>query len=456
MSEIRRLSRSVKLGVIASALLSGFYLITEKTSWLQKQPLICGGRIDEEFIKTTDPIADIESKGGSVSFCVREVLRPYSESMADVWAGVTIYPNDKSQQKLLYVESQYFVAKDFGEDKFSDEPGDWVSKNVRTYSPSGILIEKSQKNISSAVDSFLDSESAIKLWEIMQVDVSQNYSSRQISWYRLISENATQITVIGLAAASAWGSILQINAATCEESGSGSCPDDYSSESARSRSRILAAFSSTEVRREFLSLTIIFAVLLSGWCVFRYTNWLRPSSFKCNSYQSQVAPGKLKVCFNEILSLPSESNQSIVVGVTADDGNTFLASDMEFYVADGNNTMGFSDEEGDWAFLGYRQFNSNTGLLVKRSDVTTSVWYDTVIPADIQMKLWNDVKNDLAKNYSVNRLSITRKITGVLGSFAALGGAVLIAVVTFVRAVELSLYKEIHSEDSNLLSSTEF
>jgi hypothetical protein len=151
------------------------------------------------------------------------------------------------------------------------------------------------------------------------------------------------------------------------------------------------------------------------------------------------------------LSLPSDSNQSIVVGVTADDGDTFLSSDMEFYVADGNNAMGFSDEEGDWAFLGYRQFNSNTGLLIKRSDVTTSVWYDTVIPADIQMNLWSDVKNDLAKNYAVNRLSITRKITDVLGSFAALGGAVLIAVVTFVRAVELSLYQEIQSEDPNLL-----
>ena len=450
MSDIRRLSRSVKLGVIASVLLSGFYLITEKTSWLQKQPLICGGMVGEEFVKTTDPIADIENKGGSVSFCVREVLRPYSESMADVWAGVTIYPNEKSEQQLLYVESQYFVAKDFGEDKFSDEPGDWVTKNVKIYSSNGILIEKSQEDISSAVNSFLDSESAINLWEVMQTDVSQNYGSRQISWYRLISENATQITVIGLAAAIAWGSISQINAATCEDSDSVSCPDDPS-ESARSRSRLVAAFSSAEVRREFLNLTIIFSVLLSGWCVFRYTNWLRPASFKCNTYLSEISPGKLKVCFNEILSLPSESNQSIVVGVTADDGDTFLSSDMEFYVADGNNAMGFSDEEGDWAFLGYRQFNSNTGLLIKRSDVTTSVWYDTVIPADVQMKLWNDVKNDLAKNYAVNRLSITRKITDVLGSFAALGGAVLIAVVTFVRAVELSLYKEMQSEDSNLL-----
>ena len=126
---------------------------------------------------------------------------------------------------------------------------------------------------------------------------------------------------------------------------------------------------------------------------------------------------------------------------------------MEFYVADGNNAMGFSDEEGDWAFLGYRQFNSNTGLLIKRSNVTTSVWYDTVIPADVQMRLWNDVRSDLAKNYGANRLSITRKITDVLGSFAALGGAVLIAVVTFIRAVELSLYKEIEAAKTNPPSS---
>ena len=448
MSEIRRLSRSVKLGVIASALLSGFYLVTERTSWLQNNPIVCGGRVGEEFVKTTDPIVDIENKGGAVSFCVREILRPYSESMADVWAGVTIYPNEKSEQKLLYVESQYFVAKDFGEDKFSDEPGDWVSKNVKIYSPNGILVEKSEEDISSSVDSFLDSRSAIKLWEVMQEDISQNYNSRQISWFRLISENATQITVIGLAAAIAWRSISQIYAVTCEGRDSGSCPED-SSENDWSRNRLVSGFSSSEVRREILNLTIILLVLLSGWSVFRYTNWLRAASFKCNTYQSEVAPGELKVCFNEILSLPSESNQSIVVGVTADDGNTFLATDMEFYVADGNNAMNFSDEEGDWAFLGYRQFDSSTGLLIERSIVTTSVWYDTVIPADVQMSLWNDVKNDLAKNYAVNRLSITRKITGVLGSFAALGGAVLIAVVTFVRAVELSLYKEIEAAKPN-------
>ena len=57
--------------------------------------------------------------------------------------------------------------------------------------------------------------------------------------------------------------------------------------------------------------------------------------------------------------------------------------------------------------------------------------------------------NDLAKNYAVNRLSITREITGVLESFAALGVAVLITVVTFVRAVELSLYKEIEAAKPN-------
>ena len=244
MSEIRRLSRSVKLGVIASALLSGFYLVTERTSWLQNNPIVCGGRVGEEFVKTTDPIVDIENKGGAVSFCVREILRPYSESMADVWAGVTIYPNEKSEQKLLYVESQYFVAKDFGEDKFSDEPGDWVSKNVKIYSPNGILIEKSEEDISSSVDSFLDSRSAIKLWEVMQEDISQNYNSRQISWFRLISENATQITVIGLAAAIAWKSILQINAVTCKDRDSDSCPED-SSENDWSRNRLVSGFSSS-------------------------------------------------------------------------------------------------------------------------------------------------------------------------------------------------------------------
>lgn len=448
MTEINRLSRSVKLGVLTSALLSGFYLVTEKTSWLQKKTIICGGTVGQEFVKTADPVVDIEEKNGEINFCVREVLRPYSESMADVWAGVTIYPGEKNDQKLLYVESQYFVAKDFGEDKFSDEPGDWVSKNVRTYSRNGILVDKSDVDVSSAVDSFLDAQSGIKLWEVMQDEISQQYNTRQISWFRLISENATQITVFGLAAAIAWKSISRIKAVACETRDCASSLDD-SPTKALSTNQLSVLLSSSEVRREFVNLTIIFTVILLGWGIFRYTNWLRAASFKCNTYQIENASGELKICFNEILSLPSELNQSIVVGVTADDGETFLASDMEFYVADGNNAMGFSDEEGDWAFLGYRQFNSNTGLLIKRSDVTTSVWYDTVIPADVQMKLWSDVKNDLAKNYAANRLSITRKITDVLGSFAALGGAVLIAVVTFIRSVELSLYKEINELDSD-------
>lgn len=448
MSEINRLSRSVKLGVLASALLSGFYLVTEKTSWLQKKPILCGGWVGQEFVKTSDPVADIEDKNGEVSFCVREVLRPYSKSMADVWAGVTIYPNEKSDQKLLYVESQYFVAKDFGEDKFSDEPGDWVSKNVRTYSRKGVLTNKSDVDVSSFVDSFLDAQSGIKLWEVMQDDISQKYNTRQISWFRLISENATQITVFSLAAAIAWKSISRTKAVACDARDCASSLDD-SPANRLSTSQLFIILSSSEVRQKFINLTIIFAVLLLGLGIFRYTNWLRAASFKCNTYQIENASGELKVCFNEILSLPSEFNQSIVVGVTADDGETFLASDMEFYVADGTNAIGFSDEEGDWAFLGYRQFNSNTGLLVKRSDVTTSVWYDTVIPADVQMSLWRDVKNDLAKNFAANRLSIPRKIADVLGSFAALGGAVLIAVVTFIRAVELALYIEINELDSD-------
>ena len=58
------------------------------------------------------------------------------------------------------------------------------------------------------------------------------------------------------------------------------------------------------------------------------------------------------------------------------------------------------------------------------------------------MPLWTDVRDDLAKNYTVNRISINRKIADVLGSFAALGGSVLIAVVTYTRTVELSLSKE--------------
>ena len=226
MTEINRLSRSVKLGVLTSALLSGFYLVTEKTSWLQKKTIICGGTVGQEFVKTADPVVDIEEKNGEINFCVREVLRPYSESMADVWAGVTIYPGEKNDQKLLYVESQYFVAKDFGEDKFSDEPGDWVSKNVRTYSRNGILVDKSDVDVSSAVDSFLDAQSGIKLWEVMQDEISQQYNTRQISWFRLISENATQITVFGLAAAIAWKSISRIKAVACETRDCASSLDD--------------------------------------------------------------------------------------------------------------------------------------------------------------------------------------------------------------------------------------
>ena len=447
MTDSDKLSRSVKIGILTSALLSAFYLVTERTSWLQKTPIVCGGWVETKFVKTTDIQKDILSKNGRTSFCVREVLRPYSESMADIWAGVTIFPNQFNDGKMLYVESQYFVAKDFGEDGFSDEPGDWVSKNSRVYSPYGILIQKNDADVSSAVSSYLDSESTIQLWNLMQNDLSKLYTSRDVSWFRLISENATQISIIGLAAALAWRSLSKIRSTMSARQGLNSSSSDIASVWTETPRAISLAISSREMRQEILNLTIVFIILLSGWAVFRYTNWLRPASFKCNTYPSELIKGDLRFCFNEILSLPNEGNQSIVIGVTADDGVEMLSSMMEFYVADGNNATNFKDEEGDWAFLGYQKFDSKTGFLIDRSDVTTSVWYDTVIPADVQMRLWLDVRDDLAKNYGAKRLSITRKITDVLGSFAALGGAVLIAVITFVRAVELALYRENYSSE---------
>ena len=450
MASPRQLGRSVRIGLLASAMFSSFYLLTEKTSWLQRNPIICGGWVQGGFVETTDLKEDIVNKEGVPSFCVREILRPYSDSMADVWAGVTIYPNRFNDQKILYVESQFFVAKDFGAESFSDEPGDWVAKNVRSYSQVGLLVGKSEDAVSSAVTSYLEPESAIALWEIMQKRISAQYESRVVSPFRLISENATQLTVIGLVLLIAGQSIGRIVSVVRVRRELNACDGGLTHDRGLAWANVCAAITYHDVRHEILKISFLLALSLSVWSVFRYTNWLRPTSFKCNEYQSVQAGGSLKVCFSEILCLPSDLNQSIVAGVTVDDGTTFFSGDMEFYIADGNNSMGFSDEEGDWAFLGYRQFDSKTGLLKRRSEVTTSVWHDTVFPEEIQLPLWRDVRDDLARNYAGIRLSITRKIADVLGSFAALGGAVLIASLTFVRAVELALIRELQeSEQSN-------
>lgn len=449
MLSSRQLARSVKIGLFISGLFSSFYLLTEKTSWLQRKPIVCGGWVQGEFVETADLREDVIDKGGRPSFCIREILRPYSDSMADIWAGVTIFPNQYNGNKILYAESQFFVAKNFGADGFSDEPGDWVAKNIRFYSPSGFLVGKNEDAVSSAIASYMEPESAIELWGLMQKRISVQYGSRLVSPFRLVSENATQLTVIGLVLLLAGRSIGRINSIvsvrrelSARKSGlmrvRGLACDDVS-----------AVITYGDVRREILKISCLLALSLLVWSVFQYTNWLRPASFKCNEYQSAQFGGSLKVCFSEILSLPSELNQSIVAGVTVDDGETFFSGDMEFYIADGNNPMGFSDEEGDWAFLGYRQFDSKTGLLLRWSEVTTSVWHDPVFPEDIQVLLWRDVRDDLAKNYSRIRLSITRKIADVLGSFAALGGAVLIASLTFVKAVELALIRELQASEQS-------
>ena len=302
----RQLGRSVKIGLLASALFSSFYLLTEKTSWLQRKPIVCGGWVQGEFVEMADVQQDIIDKGGRPSFCVREILRPYSDSMADVWAGVTIYPNRYNDHKILYVESQFFVAEDFGADKFSDEPGDWVAKNVRTYSPVGLLVGKSEDAVSSAVTSYLEPESAIALWGLMQKRISVQYESRVVSPFRLISENATQLTVIGLVLLLAAQSISRIVSVVRARREVSACDSGLTHDRGFAWADVCAAIAYDDVRREILKIACLLALSLSVWSVFRYTNWLRPASFKCNEYQSAQAGGSLKVCFSEILCLPSD------------------------------------------------------------------------------------------------------------------------------------------------------
>ena len=439
MNTLRRhrwIKNQVLIGIGASIALTGFYLVSQRTNWLAPSPLVCGGWQGQRFVKASS-VEALKAEGATPRFCVREVLRPYSKSMADVWAGVSIF----RPQGELYIENEFFVARDFGKDRFSDEPGDWMVQRSTSYDLNGIQQNSRIHQVASWYDvhdgkkashdheqetwydPMLDRATALELWKLIQLDVSASYPERRISWVRQFNESAPELAFSGFLIFFCYGVYKRLYG------------------SPFGGRELHQPLNKRAVQRGLIKELGLLLLLLAGWSALRWTDWLSHTPFACTTYRSSQpgASNPIEVCFHEVLSLPGIDNQTTVLGASIHTPNQVIRSDMQFYIANGQNKLKFKDEPGDWAFLGLKRYDPRTHLLASSSDATISSWYDAAVPADVQLQIWTDVRDKLAPQLKAHRVSIPRKLSAVLDSFAALAAASVIAIMTFIKLVEVTV-----------------
>jgi hypothetical protein len=415
------IKKQVVLGICSSVGLTCFYLVSQRTNWLTPKPLICGGWNKKAFIQGPS-IQALKALGAQPSFCVREVLRTYSSSMADVWAGVSVFRPDGE----TYIEAQFFVARNFGKDQFTDQPGDWMVQRTVRYNQWGVERWSRRHQVASWFDPMMNQATALELWKLVQEQIAPKYSNRQISWVRQLNERAPELAFAGFLIFFCYGVYKRFFGSPFDE-------EDVN----RFENKRLA-------QRALLAELLLLVFLISGWLVLVWTDWIGHTPFLCSSFKS-VKPGyssPIKVCFHEALSLPGIDNQTTVLGTSMHMKDRVIRSDIQFYIANGNNRLGFKDEPGDWAFLGYKRFNPDTGLLQSSNERTISSWYDAVVPSDIQLQLWTQVRDEIAPRVQARRVTIPRKLNAVLQSFAALAAASVITIMTFIKLVEISVADE--------------
>lgn len=416
------IKKQVVAGICASIGLTCFYLVSQRTNWLTPRPLVCGGWNKKTFVQGPTAQA-VTALGAKPSFCVREVLRTYSTSMADIWAGVSIFGPDGE----TYIEAQFFVAKNFGDDQFTDQPGDWMVQRTIRYNKWGIERWSRRHQVASWFDPMMDEATALELWKLVQEQIAPNYSSRRISWVRQLNERTPELAFAGFLIFFCYGVYKRFFGSPFD--------DDHDREHLGNK-RLAQRALVTELG--------LLLLLISGWLILARTDWISHTPFICSSYKS-VKPGysePISVCFHEALSLPGVDNQTTVLGTSIHMKDQVIRSDIQFYIANGKNRLGFKDEPGDWAFLGYKKYDAKTGLLKASSDRTISSWYDPIVPSDVQLQLWTQVRDEIAQKVQARRVTIPRKLSSVLESFAALAAASVITVMTFIKLVEISVADE--------------
>ncbi len=113
--------------LVSSTILIMFGLIENYTNWFFS-PIKCY-KMD---VKSNSLRENNESK----DFCIEHVYLPYQEKQGSVQIGVSSQLNNGD---LLYTITTFWIAKDLGDDNFSDVAGDFTTDVVRRYNQHGLL-----------------------------------------------------------------------------------------------------------------------------------------------------------------------------------------------------------------------------------------------------------------------------------------------------------------------------
>lgn len=418
--------------VSAAFFLILFGLIRGNTKWLHRKPIICFPA--SAFVSKSSSNILIPYK----EVCVTHILRPYAKKQGSVILEISIALKDN---RTLFYQTIFWMAKDLGTDRFSDVPGDFTTLFLQTFNRYGLSTTKitdtsfGWKSINSSPLEFL------KLCNNMPVLLNELHFSKtcktnqELLWqsifksevlkrrieYRPIQELAIDaftrnpLLLIGvlplpIILSYLFRLILQLKSF------------NNNSKTGLFHGMVFYKLISIKIfilkyrKYSWVALIVGSSLLLS--LILSRTRFLAPVNISCTFYQLKLDNNRkyrqsfldyssINVCIEEII-LPLDEWLGIVNAVVSvyDKTGKSIRTDAVFFIKDDVN---FSDTSGDIMYQEI-QYYDNNGLLLDNTKETTSEQYENILSTSASRALWQNVKDKSSKIKNTIYLSPFRKI----------------------------------------------
>lgn len=430
-----RLRRRAWISLAFATLMLGFDLAGFRTNWMLPKPLFCG-QILAGGTWVSPVSSDVAVRPGTQLVCVHEIIKPYSALSGSATVSLSVREYNRS---LTLYDTQFFIAKDVGPSRFNDQPGDWIFLNTSQFSAQGWLTKRSTNQVASWSSGFLTSELRENVWRMLQDELLNKDIPERISLQRNLAVFVAingGLLIVALLALNSLYQLLKEQSSRLQFVPSS--PRFFRLRlDHRDRSIVRWGWQ----RGAFMLCGL--GLLVGTLVVSRFTRWLQPRPFVCKEY----ALG-WQVCLHEIHQLPSAKLRMSILGVSVKKPDqSSIYTKMQFFTALSRDKIGFEDVPGSWHFMDRLYFNPD-GWLTRRAPQTLSSIVDPLLPADVQLSLWNHVAYRVQDSYKSRRLSLQSKLLELSESYLLLLLGVILSVWTLLFFLEYRLFKLTNDQET--------
>lgn len=437
------------------------------TNWLHRKPLVCFSA------KSLSTDTANTSYYPYRKACVTHVVRPFAEKQGSIILDISIYLKDG---RTLYFQTIFWMAKDIGQNRFSDIPGDfsttffqifnkygfstlkisdtssgWESANLSpndwqklcTYTP--ILLNK--LHFSESCKS-----SQVLLWKIIAksqvLSLNQSYVPIDVRVNKFIISNFFPILFIIFS----FLMILKVIQAyhfhilILKFKPFNAIQDSFHSLSS-SMHKSLPEKAGYAHYKQYLYLIIATGLIIVINLVSTKINQFSPNNISCKAYrlntktEASFKPKFLnysdfEICLNEII-YPLDNWLGIVnVSITIfDNSGKSIDADAVFFIKETSN---FSDSSGDIMYQKLRYYDSR-GILVDENSDITSEHHENILTGNASQALWLKVRDQTTKVVNTKYISPFRLIKSELTKSASYMTAAFLLIYAYYLFLQFLL-----------------